>query len=63
MNRFLHGHATHPDWRMALALAAAQVEAQRAEPGAAAQPTLGWAYLTDAYAPHASALLAELHQR
>lgn len=63
MNRFLHGHATHPDWRIALALAAAQIEAQRREPGSAAAPTLGWAYLTDAYAPHANALLAELQQR
>ena len=63
MNRFLHGHATHPDWRFALALAAAQIEAQRREPGHAAAPTLGWAYLTDAYAPHAIALLAELQQR
>jgi small ligand-binding sensory domain FIST len=63
MNRFLHGHATHPDWRIALALAAAQVEAQRAERRPAAVPTLGWVYLTDAYAPHAAALLAELRQR
>ena len=63
MNRFLHGHATHPDWRMALAHRR-QRRSKRsgAEPGAAAaQPTLGWAYLTDAYAPHATALLAELH--
>ena len=29
MKRFLHGHATHPDWRVALALAAAQIDAQR----------------------------------
>ena len=63
MNRFLHGHATHPDWQMALALAAAQIEAQRREPGAAAEPTLGWIYLTDAYAPHAAALLDALRQR
>lgn len=63
MNRFLHGHATHPDWRMGLALAAAQIEAQRREPGAAASPTLGWVYLTDAYAAHAGALLDELRQR
>jgi small ligand-binding sensory domain FIST len=63
MNRFLHGHATHPDWRVALALAAAQIEAQRREPGHAAAPTLGWAYLTDACAPHADALLGELRQR
>lgn len=63
MNRFLHGHATHPDWRIALALAAAQIEAQRREPGHAATPTLGWVYLTDACAPHADALLGELRQR
>jgi len=59
---FLSGHATHPDWRIALALAAAQLESQRAaEPAMAA--TLGWVYLTDHYAPHAAALLAELQQR
>jgi small ligand-binding sensory domain FIST len=63
MNRFLHGHATHPDWRMALAMAAAQIEAQRQEPGVAASPTLGWIYLTDAYAQHINALLAELRRR
>ena len=63
MNRFLHGHATHPDWRVALALAAAQIEAQRLEPGHAAAPTLGWVYLTDACAPHADAVLGELRQR
>ena len=63
MNRFLHGHATHPDWRIALALAAAQIDAQRQEPGSAAAPTLGWVYLTDRYAAHATALLAELGQR
>jgi small ligand-binding sensory domain FIST len=63
MNRFLHGHATHPDWRIALALAAAQIEAQRSEPGHAAAPTLGWVYLTDHYAAQAVALLAELGER
>ena len=63
MNRFLHGHATHPDWRIALALAAAQIEAQRLAPGHAAAPTLGWVYLTDAFAPHTEALLGELRQR
>ena len=30
MSTFLSGHATHPDWRIALALAAAQVQAQAA---------------------------------
>ncbi len=63
MNRFLHGHATHPDWRIALAIAAAQTDAQRREPGAAAAPTLGWVYLTDHFVAHANALVAELRQR
>ncbi len=62
---FLTGHATHPDWRMALALAAAQVDAQRVaqETSGAGPLTLGFVYVTDAYAPHAKALLAELQQR
>ena len=63
MNRFLHGHATHPDWRVALALAAAQIEARRLERGHAAAPTLGWVYLTEPCAAHAQALLAELQRR
>jgi small ligand-binding sensory domain FIST len=63
MKRFLHGHATHPDVHMALALAAAQIEAQRRAPGHATAPTLGWVYLTDHFAPQAEALLAELQQR
>ena len=63
MNRFLHGHATHPDPHMALALAAAQIEAQRVEPGHVHTPTLGWVYMTDEAAVHAEALLLELQQR
>jgi len=65
MPGFLSGHATHPDWRMALALAAAQVDAQRAaqEAGGGGPLTLGFVYFTDAYAPHAHALLAALQAR
>lgn len=63
MTRFLHAHATHPDWRMALALAGAQVDAQRGRPGHVARPTLGWLYFTDAYAAHAGALLAGVRER
>lgn len=65
MPAFLTGHATHPDWRMALALAAAQVDAQRARQDASGDGplTLGFAYFTDAYAPQAAALYAALCER
>jgi small ligand-binding sensory domain FIST len=61
MKPFAHAHATHPDAHMALALAAAQIEAQRH--GSALQPTLGWLYLSEAYVAQAGALLAEAQQR
>ena len=59
MRPFRSGHAAHPDWRMALTMAAAQIDAQPFD----APPTLGWCYLTDAYAPQAEALLAALRAR
>jgi small ligand-binding sensory domain FIST len=61
MKPFLQAHATHPDARFALALAAAQIDALRVDRDD--EPTLGWCYLTDHYAGHAEALLAELQQR
>lgn len=61
MRPFITGHATHPDWRMALALAAAQIDAQRQTQGDGW--TLGLVYVTDAYTPHAQALLDELNRR
>lgn len=64
MNRFAVGHATHPQWRGALALAAAQVDAQLARPAAVAQAvSLGFVYFSDHYAAHADALYAALHDR
>jgi small ligand-binding sensory domain FIST len=65
MSPFITGHATHPDWRMALALAAAQVDAQLARQSAsdAGPPTLGIVYFTDAFAPQARPLLQELRRR
>ncbi|HZE92456.1 MAG TPA: FIST N-terminal domain-containing protein, partial [Rhizobacter sp.] len=65
MKLFVHAHVTHPDWQMALALAGAQIDAQRRDRSATHidAPTLGWVYITDHYAPHAHALLAELNQR
>jgi len=65
MPRFLVGHATHPDWRGALQLAAAQVDAQRPalEATGAGPLTLGFVYFSDHYAAHAAELLAALRQR
>jgi len=57
---FAHAHASHPDWRMALGLATAQLEAQL---GAGPPPTIGWCYLTDHHAAAAEALLAALRDR
>lgn len=60
MKLFLHAHATHPDWRFALSLATAQLEAQRAQPDHIDTPTLGWVYFSDRYAAAADALLDAL---
>lgn len=65
MPGFLSGHATHPDWRAALALAAAQVDARGAahERSTAGPLSLGFVYFTDHYSPHARALYDALRQR
>jgi len=63
MQAFLTAHATHPEAHLALALAAAQLDAARAARGPTFVATLGLVYLTDAYAPRAESLLAELQQR
>ena len=58
---FLHAHATHPDWRMALSLALAQIDAQRKR--RAAPPTLGWVYISDHYAAAAQPLYDSLRRQ
>ena len=65
MQGFLVGHATHPDWRAALALAESQVQARRAahEASAAGPLTLGIVYFSDHYAAQAQALYGALRQR
>jgi small ligand-binding sensory domain FIST len=63
MRAFLHAHATHPDWHMALAMALAQLESQRELQGDDPPYTLGWIYLTDHYAGEAEALVQALHQQ
>ena len=65
MHRFLVGHATHPDWRAALVLAAAQLQGPHAahEVSGAGPLTLGLVYFTDHYAAHAQALYQALRER
>ena len=64
MNRFLVGHATHPDWRAAFTLAALQIDAAAAQDaGTSGPPSLGFVYFSDHYAAHAEALLEALRQR
>jgi len=58
---FLHAHATHPDWRMALSLALAQIDAQRKR--SPAPPTLGWIYISDHYASAAQPLVESLQRQ
>lgn len=60
MKLFPNAHATHPQWRMAAALALAQLKAQMALPQYAAAPSLGLLYITDHYADDAAALLCYL---
>jgi small ligand-binding sensory domain FIST len=60
---FRHGHATHPDWRMAAELALAQVEGRAGQPGWSQAARLGLVYLTPALAPHAADLLELLERR
>lgn len=54
---FPSGHATHPQWRMAVALVLAQLRAQMTLTPYAANPTLGVVYITDHYAREAEALI------
>ena len=71
MRRFLHAHATHPQWRMAAQLVGAQLRAQISQaeaahrhPLRAAEPGLAWlglVYLTDYYADSAADLMTWLN--
>lgn len=56
-NAFLPAHASHPDWRFALAECRQQLQRQQA-PGT--EYTLGWCYLTDYFAPAAEEILEKL---
>nr|WP_315428476.1 FIST N-terminal domain-containing protein [uncultured Albidiferax sp.] len=60
MKLFPHGHATHPQWRMAAGLVLAQLRAHMALPDYASTPTLGLLYITDHYAADAQDILDHL---
>ncbi len=55
MKLFPHGHATHPQWRMAAGLCWPRLRSQMALPDHAAAPTLGLLYIADHYAGEAPA--------
>ena len=63
MQDFIAAHASHADPAQAMALVAAQVQAQRAARQMAFEPSLGWLYFTDHYAARAEALLADAQAR
>lgn len=61
---FIVAHATAPHWRHALDQCLVHLERDaRAAGRTLADYTLGWCYVTDAYAGSAEALLAELQRR
>ena len=57
MKLFPYGHATHPQWQMAVGLVLAQLRALMALPAYASAPTLGLLYITDHYAAQAQDIL------
>jgi small ligand-binding sensory domain FIST len=57
MKLFPYGHATHPQWQMAVGLVLAQLRAHMALPDYADAPRLGLVYITDHYAAYADELL------
>lgn len=63
---FLHAHASHADWRLAVTDCLRQIHAKmsaRAARQHEVEPmTLGWCYFSDYYAPAAEAILAELQR-
>ncbi|WP_084544598.1 FIST signal transduction protein [Derxia gummosa] len=61
--RFRHAHAVHPNWRMAVELCLAQLDAQSRDPAYAKRANLGFAYLGDQLTPYASEILAFLRVR
>ncbi|MCU0814240.1 MAG: FIST C-terminal domain-containing protein [Burkholderiaceae bacterium] len=63
MTRFRLGHATHPDWRMALSLSIAQIDGEIAAEPAAEPPTLGLVYFSDHFAQHAQTIVDTLRAR
>ncbi len=63
---FIVAHATHPDWRAALVLCHAQLQAAQAAQAAQAPAsplTLGFVYFSDHYAAHAKLLVQALQQQ
>ena len=63
MSAFRHGHATHPQWSMAMEIALTQAMGREGPIGGGFASGLGLLYVTDAFAPHLGDLLAALRAR
>ena len=63
MTRFRQGHATHPQWPMALEIALAQVQGAVGEDDESDGSRLGFVYLTDRYGADLPAIVALLRER
>jgi len=63
MPRFRHAHVSHPDWRVAVELAQAQLDAQAAQPAFAKGGTLGIVYATGALGARLDAVRDALAHR
>jgi len=63
VTRFRHGHATHPQWPMALEIALAQVQGSIGEDDEPHASNLGFVYLSDRYGADLPAIVALLRER
>ncbi len=60
MTRYILGHASNPDWHIALQQCVQQLQAQGATPETLTTPALAFIYVTDGYAPHFKKIVTEL---
>ncbi len=60
MTSYILGHASNPDWHVALQQCVQQLQKQGATPESLPNPVLAFIYVTDGYAPHFKKIITEL---